>query len=296
MDAERTAIVSQTVAIAVAVAVAVAGSDGGERVAGIPVFALCFAGAFVVQWLAFVPAYLMKSERFFDLTGSLTYVLVVSVAVLLSPPVDVRSGLLWLLVVVWAARLGTFLVRRIHRAGKDDRFDAFKPSLVRFMNVWTIQGLWVNLTLAAALAAITSGARSAPGAPSGPDALLVVGALVWLIGFSIEVVADTQKSGFRANPANKGRFISTGLWSWSRHPNYFGEIVLWTGIAIIAAPVLQGWQWATLISPVFVFVLLTRVSGIPMLERKADATWGGQTEYEAYKARTPALVPRPPRR
>lgn len=295
LDADRKAVITQLAAVAIAVAVAAVGSDGGQRVVGVPVFALCVAGAFVIQWLAFVPAYLLKSERFFDLTGSATYILVILMAVLLSPPVDVRTGVLLLLVVAWAARLGTFLFSRIHRAGKDDRFDTFKSSLVRFMNVWTIQGLWVSLTLAAALAAITSGARAAPGAPPDVDALLVIGALVWLVGFGVEVVADAQKSRFRANPANKRRFISTGLWSWSRHPNYFGEIVLWTGIAIIAAPVLQGWQWATLVSPLFVFLLLTRVSGLPMLERKADAAWGGQAEYEAYKTRTPVLVPRTPR-
>jgi steroid 5-alpha reductase family enzyme len=122
----------------------------------------------------------------------------------------------------------------------------------------------------------------------------VLGVLVWIAGFGIEAVADRQKSRFRADPANKGRFIRSGLWAWSRHPNYFGEIVLWVGVAIIAVPVLQGWQWVTLISPVFVTLLLTRVSGVPLLEKKADATWGGQPDYEAYKASTPVLVPRPP--
>jgi steroid 5-alpha reductase family enzyme len=107
-------------------------------------------------------------------------------------------------------------------------------------------------------------------------------------------VSDAQKNRFRADPANRGKFIQTGLWAWSRHPNYFGEIVLWIGVAIIALPVLRGWQYLTLISPVFVTLLLTRVSGVPMLERRADEKWGGQEDYEAYKARTPVLIPRPP--
>ncbi len=110
---------------------------------------------------------------------------------------------------------------------------------------------------------------------------------------SFEVV-DGQKSAFRKDPANKGNFINVGLWAWSRHPNYFGEIVLWTGIAIIAIPVLQGWQWATLISPVFVAFLLIKVSGIPLLEVKADERWGGQDDYEDYKRKTPVLVLKPP--
>ena len=101
-----------------------------------------------------------------------------------------------------------------------------------------------------------------------------------------------QKRRFRADPANKGQFIHTGLWARSRHPNYFGEIVLWIGIAIITLPVLRGWHWVTLISPVFVTLLLTRVSGIPLLEKRADERWGGQEDYETYKVRTPVLIPR----
>jgi steroid 5-alpha reductase family enzyme len=291
MSAERNALLSLLVAILAGAGIAAAGSAGGAAFRGAPVFALCVALAYVVQWLVFVPAYVLRTERFFDLTGALTYILVVSVALMLTPPLDVRSGLLWALVVAWAARLGTFLFARVQRAGKDSRFDDLKSTFVRFLNVWTIQGLWVSLTLAAALAAITSGTSA-----TGLDAFAFTGLAVWVAGFAVETIADAQKRRFRADPANSGRFISTGLWAWSRHPNYFGEIVLWTGIAIIAVPALSGWQWVTLISPVFVFVLLTRISGIPLLEKRADATWGGQDEYERYKAQTPVLVPLPHRR
>ncbi|WP_370586131.1 DUF1295 domain-containing protein [Tessaracoccus sp. MC1679] len=205
---------------------------------------------------------------------------------LLTPSVDARAVLLASLVLVWAARLGTFLVRRVHRAGKDDRFDELKPSVVRFLNVWTLQGLWVTLTAAAAWVSITSAARV------GLDLFALVGFVVWAVGFGIEIVADLQKSRFNADPAHKGRFISTGLWGRSRHPNYFGEIVLWTGVAIIALPTLDGWQWVALISPLFVALLLTKVSGVPLLEKKADSKWGGQPDYEAYKASTPVLFPK----
>jgi steroid 5-alpha reductase family enzyme len=124
------------------------------------------------------------------------------------------------------------------------------------------------------------------------DGFAILGFLVWAFGFAFEVVADSQKSCFNADPANKGKFIQTGLWSRSRHPNYFGEIVLWVGIAIIAIPVLQGWQWIAMISPLFVTLLLTRVSGVPLLEKKADKKWGGQEGYETYKKNTPVLIPR----
>lgn len=127
------------------------------------------------------------------------------------------------------------------------------------------------------------------------DAFGLLGVIAWIIGFGIEVVADLQKSRFRDRPENKDRFISGGLWSWSRHPNYFGEILLWLGIALIALPALRGWQLVTLLSPAFVFLLITRVSGVPLLEARAEERWGGRPEYEEYKARTPVLVPFPPR-
>jgi steroid 5-alpha reductase family enzyme len=285
---EQRSIVVFPLVLLVAAGLALAGSQGGAVVFGVPLFALCVALAFIIQWAAFIPAFLNQTETFFDLTGSITYITVIIVAALLSSQTDARSYLLLALVVVWAVRLGSFLFRRIQRAGSDRRFDDIKPSFARFLLTWTLQGLWVSFSLAAALAAITSEAKSELGV------FAVTGLLVWLLGFGIEGIADRQKSQFRAAPENTGKFISTGLWAWSRHPNYFGEIVLWVGVAIIALPVLRGWQWLTLISPVFITILLTRISGIPLLEARADEKWGGQADYEDYKARTSVLIPMPP--
>ncbi len=284
---DRNTLIAFPVVILIGLGIAWAGSQGGASVAGIPIFALSVGLAFAIQWLAFIPAYLLQNESFFDLTGSITYISVTAIAVLLSPVAGGRSILLLALVVIWAARLGTFLFRRIRKAGKDARFDDIKPSFVRFLTTWTLQGLWVTFTLAAALAAITTTARK------GLGLVAVIGFLVWVFGFAIEVTADSQKSRFRTDPKNKGKFIDSGLWAWSRHPNYLGEIVLWVGVAIIAWPILRGWQFVTLISPVFVALLLTRISGVPMLEKRADEKWGGQEDYEAYKERTPVLIPWP---
>ncbi|MBK6645637.1 MAG: DUF1295 domain-containing protein [Anaerolineales bacterium] len=269
--------------------VALAGSQNGATLGGAPVFAIAVGLAFLIQWLVFIPSYIFQTEKFFDLTGSLTYITVTGLAVCYSRysvPLDARSILLAALVMVWALRLGSFLFSRIQKAGKDDRFDELKPSFFRFLNVWTIQGLWVTFTAAAAWVAIANTTRREL------DIFAVVGLLVWLLGFAFEVIADSQKSRFNADPSNKGKFIRTGLWSRSRHPNYFGEIVLWLGVAIIAIPVLQGWQWVAMISPLFVAILLTRISGIPLLEKKSDTKWGGQADYEEYKKNTPVLVPR----
>ena len=283
---DRNALIAFPIVILIGFLVALAGSQGGVLVDGIPLFALLVGLTFLIQWLVFIPAYLLQTEKFFDLTGGITYIFLIIMAVLFSTSVDGRSILLSALVVIWAIRLGTFLFNRIQKAGKDERFDEIKPSFIRFLNVWTLQGLWVTFTAAAALVAITTTNRKEL------DYFAIIGFLVWIIGFIIEVVADSQKSCFNANPENKGKFIQTGLWSRSRHPNYFGEIILWVGIAVIALPVLQGWQWVALISPVFVTLLLTHVSGVPMLEKKAEEKWGSQEDYEAYKERTSVLIPR----
>lgn len=287
-DASKLGITA--VVLLLGAAIAWAGSQGGATLGAIPVFALIVGVVFLIQVVVFIPSFIAQTEHFYDLTGSLTYISMTVLAAVLASPLDARSALLVVMVLVWAARLGTFLFRRVRKSGKDSRFDDIKPSFVRFLNVWIIQALWVTLTAGAAWAAITSAGR----APV--DVLTIVGVVIWALGFGIEIVADLQKSRFRADPANKGRFIHTGLWSWSRHPNYFGEITLWAGIALIALPALAGWQLVTLISPLFVFLLITRVSGVPLLEQYADKTWGGQDDYEAYKARTSVLVPLPPKK
>jgi steroid 5-alpha reductase family enzyme len=281
-------VVALIITLVVGASISWAGSDGGTLVGTLPLFALCGALAFAINWLVFVPSALAQTEHFYDLTGGITYITVTIVAVYFAEPLDTRATLVAAMVMIWSVRLASFLFLRIARAGKDSRFDVIKTKPIRFLLAWTLQGLWVLLTAAAALAVITGGVREPLGI------IGIVGITIWAIGMLIEIIADRQKSNFRANPDNAGKFIYTGLWAWSRHPNYFGEILLWIGMAIVAAPVLQGWQWATLISPVFVAFLLTRVSGVPMLEEAADERWGGQDDYEHYKRTTPVLILRPP--
>ena len=270
--------------------IAFAGSHGSVEIAGLQVFLLCGILAFCVQWLCFIPAYLYQTEHYFDLVGSLTYISLSVMMLVVSGGDDTRTVVIASLVIVWATRLGTFLFKRIRAAGEDRRFRVMKTDFFQFLMTWTIQGLWVFVTYAAGLAAMSSGQVVAA------DSFLALGVTLWVVGFAIEVVADGQKSAFKADPNNADAFITNGLWSWSRHPNYFGEILLWLGIAVIAFPVLQGWQLATLISPVFVVVLLTAISGVRMLEARANRKWGDDQDYQAYKRRTSVLFPFPPSR
>lgn len=268
---------------------ALAGGSGGLDCGGVSIFLWCAALAFALNWIVYVPSAFARTEHYFDLTGGLTYLSVTALAVTCSGPLHLRSMIVATMVCVWAVRLAGFLFLRVKHVGKDVRFDIVKTKPSTFLVWWTLQALWVLMTMAAALAIIT-GNQSVPMGWIG-----WTGVVVWMIGFAIEVVADAQKSAFKRDPKNQGSFIRTGLWSWSRHPNYFGEIVLWCGIALMAIPVLAGWQFVTLISPLFVAFLLIKMSGVPLLEQKADERWGGQDAYESYKASTPVLVLRPPR-
>ena len=286
---KKITIPSILISILMAGLVAIGINQGSVSISGISLIYFCCAFIFLAQWLIFIPTYIFETEHYFDLTGSLTYVSVMLLAVLFTVDISLRDVLLALFVWIWAFRLGSFLFIRVKKAGSDGRFDLMKKDFWWFLMTWTIQGLWVFLTLAMALAAITSESKMAI------DIFAIVGTLIWIFGFSIEVIADQQKTNFKDDPANKDKFITVGLWSWSRHPNYFGEMVLWIGIALIAFPVLIGWQLVALISPIFVIFLLTRISGVTMLESRGYKKWGDDEEYKNYIKNTSVLIPLPPK-
>jgi len=278
-------VISILISLLLGAAIALAGSSGSISFNGYPLFAICALIGFILHWFVFIPSFFYQTEHFFDLTGSISYIVIVLFTFFALSDLDSRSLLIGILIIIWAIRLGSFLFLRVKREGKDNRFTVMKTKFWWFLFTWTIGGLWVFITVAAALAAITS----AKIVPLGWFA--IIGVSLWLEGFIIEVVADNQKSRFKLKEEKQHKFINEGLWSLSRHPNYFGEITLWLGIAIIAFPVLEGWQLVTLISPVFVYILLTKISGIAMLEARADKKWGEDPEYQLYKEITPALIP-----
>lgn len=242
---------------------------------------------YLIQLVVFLISFVLKTEHYYDLTGGITYITVIVYTLYqkqLLGTLDFRSILLGVLILVWAMRLSSFLFLRIKKAGKDRRFDKIKTNFTRFMLAWALQGFWVFMCTLPAITAIASKSKTT-------DYFLVGGAALWLFGFIMEVVADRQKSTFNQDPKNRGQFISSGLWSISRHPNYVGEVLLWTGIAVIALPTFNGLQYLALISPIFTYLLLTRVSGVNLLEASADKKWEGNDAYTKYKEKTPVFFP-----
>ena len=250
---------------------------------GIELVKNAVAIAFLIQWTLFIPAYLMQTEKFYDLAGSITYISIISYVYCQSSEFNIASLILSLFIIVWAIRLGSFLFFRIKKAGEDKRFRDIKPSPTRFFMTWTLQGTWVSLCSACAITAISTTEGIIL------NEIFVLGAFTFIIGFLIEVVADNQKTKFRSIPENKDKFITTGLWSYSRHPNYLGEITLWLGVALMSFSSLEGLQLITLVSPIFTYLLLVYVSGVRLLEASGNKKWGHLSSYQEYKKNTPTL-------
>ena len=250
------------------------------------VMAVCLA--YLIQWLLFIPAYVFQTEKFYDLSGGLTYITVVifSLAVTSDSGINVANLIIAIFIIIWAIRLSSFLFLRISKDGEDKRFRSIKPNLTQFFMTWTLQGMWVSLCSMCALTAINTGRLEVM------NIFFIIGACLFIIGLYIEIKADNQKSRFRSIPENRDRFITDGLWSKSRHPNYFGEVLLWSGIAVMSVSALEGLQYITLISPIFTYLLLVHVSGVRMLEARANIKWGQDPEYKNYIENTPMLFPK----
>ena len=288
-DVRLTSIVL-VVVLTLVVSMVVATQGGAAQFWGISMVAFSAILCFAIQLTAWLPASFLKTERFYDLTGGLTYIILAITTLMLGSKEEdpsTRELLVTALVIIWAIRLSTFLFLRIHHAGKDGRFDDLKTSPVRFLVPWSLQGLWVFVTMNVV---IVINSQSAP-APS-LTVWDVMGVILWIVGFCLEVVADRQKSAFNANPANEGKWIDEGLWSISRHPNYLGEIMLWAGIALLGVPCFSGLEVVAWVSPVFVYILLTKVSGVPILDRRAMEKWGDDPSYLLYRENTPQIIPR----
>ena len=255
------------------------------EILGFNSFKFLISMAVLIQFVIFLPSFLFQTEKFYDLTGSLTYISVTSIAYFSLDNPSTIDTILYLYVIVWAGRLGIFLFRRINKDGKDERFDKAKKKFFWFLQYWMGQAAWVVFTAGASILAILSPVEAEL------EVLAFIGIFLWWSGFLIEVISDYQKRKFRETSDPKTEFISTGLWARSRHPNYFGEITLWVGMAVISLSSLSGIEYVTaVVSPLFVYLLLRKAEGVPMLERIADERYGELSDYQEYKANTPVLM------
>jgi steroid 5-alpha reductase family enzyme len=256
--------------------------------------------SFGVQYAVFfLQAMPKKSEFYYDFTGTLTNFACIVVSYVFVLPTEHRrwrNHISTALGSLWSIRLFIFLYGRMQRVGRDSRFDQIKLEPLTFAMAWSLQALWIQLTTLPITVL-----NSHPVALSLSDTPISlvdwIGWTVFIIGLVIEAIADQQKFDFNQNPTNKGKFINVGLWSWSRHPNYFGEITLWTGLALSTSsifPINSPVKYLTWLGPGFVYMLLTQLSGIPMLEKKANKKWGKDEAYIEYKKNTPVLMLRPP--
>lgn len=246
----------------------------------------------LIQWICFIHAGGFfgneRTEKFYDLTGSSTFLTTLALSLYYShSELNLRKIILSAFVAIWSIRLGWFLFSRIHdNNGIDSRFTLIKLSRPRFMMMWTIQGLWVFMT---ALPVFIVNQSKENHSLSLVD---YIGISLYLLGLIIEVVADSQKRSWQKLPKKKSEFVHTGLWTISRHPNYFGEIVLWIGISLVAFNGLSGSRaLIVFLSPILVSLLLVFVSGIPSLEKKGNQQFGKSTAYQRYKKETPVLIP-----
>jgi steroid 5-alpha reductase family enzyme len=279
-------IIAITAFLICIVLINIAGQNIEIEIRGINAFTFILIIAVLLQVFFFLPSFILKTEKYYDLVGSLTYITTISLAYFSVENKTMIDSIIYFYVMVWASRLGIYLFRRVRNDGKDVRFEKAKRHFYWFLQYWMGQALWVSLTACAAIIAILS-----PEEDTLP-VLAIVGMVLWISGFTIESISDYQKRVFRKENNPSESFIHTGFWARSRHPNYFGEITLWTGIAVIALNTLSGIEYITLISPVFVYILLTRMSGVNLLERIADERYGHLEEYQRYKRNTPVLVPK----
>ncbi len=247
------------------------------------------AVALAVNGLFFAIAAVRRTDVVTDLSYSLTFALL-AVALPFTGAAEPVQLIAALLVLLWAVRLGGYLFRRILRMKVDHRFDEMRDDPLRFARFWFLQAITVALVMLPVSYLLDR------QHPPGIGAWTITGSAVWLVGAVVEAVADAQKSAFRGKDENRGRFIAGGLWRYSRHPNYFGEILVWWGLFAYTVPFLDGAAFAVVAGPVFITLLLLFVSGIPLVERSADEKYGHDPAYRDYKRRTSVLVPLPPRR
>jgi steroid 5-alpha reductase family enzyme len=244
--------------------------------------------SFAVNMFFFAFAALFKTDKVTDISYSLSFFLLTLILISSSGrAASFTSILIAACILLWSIRLGSYLLYRIVVIGKDDRFDDKRGNFTAFLKFWLLQTFAVWLIMLPFSLFLSNSSSASHPIPA------ILGFAMFVLGLIIETFADAQKFRFRRSEANSGRWVDTGLWKYSRHPNYFGEILLWWGLFIVVAPSLSGLAWLSILGPLSITLLLLFVSGIPLLEKSADKKYGDNPEYRKYKKSTSLLIPLP---
>jgi steroid 5-alpha reductase family enzyme len=237
----------------------------------------------------FLIAYKQQTDKLTDISYAVTFAVLVIYAAINTDDLITPKWILMYMVLLWAIRIGGYLFIRINKIGKDKRFDDKRSHFFKFLSFWLLQAVTVWVVLLGVIEFFGVGSRPITG-------FMITGFAIWLIGLVIESLADMQKFKFMQAAANRNKWIETGLWKYSRHPNYFGEIMVWFGVYVFVVSGLDGMsQYIAMASPLFITFLLLFVSGVPLLEKSADAKWGKDKRYIKYKKSTSIIIPFPPK-
>ena len=251
----------------------------------IPIVYLFTSSILILNSTFFLHSYIYRTDIFFDLVGSLSFLSIGVISLLLIPNIDANQILVFFLLLFWSLRLGPFLFIRRLGANNDERLEEFFKSPISLYFLWSMNSLWVFFTSLSMIIIFSS--------PNENEFGLIqwLGLIVWVTGYVIEVISDSQKTKF--NKFNKGKFINIGLWKYIRHPNYLGEIIIWVGIFIISLNYIHSLtSFLSILSPIFVFLLLRFITGVPQLEARGKEKWGHLDEYNSYKEKTGLLFPK----
>lgn len=254
------------------------------------VYLYSFLLVVLIQVLFFVFAAILRTDKFTDLAYGLTFVILAVALTFWTGTFYAIQLMLTLMVAIWGLRLAGYLFIRIIKTKRDKRFDKIRNNFFKFAGFWTLQAVTIFAVMLPTILVLSS------KNDKSTMVFTVVGYMIWLIGFAIETVADYQKYQFKSKKENKDKWIETGVFRYSRYPNYFGEMTLWWGVFVMAIPFIAGWQWISVLGPVFITCILLFVSGIPPLERRYNKKYAKDRKYQLYKKRTSILIPFPPKK